>query len=284
MMVCRLVGIITALILISACSGVSRPAPVVDAGTYTPSNRGSLQSNQYRVNPGETLFSIAWRAGVDPKQLATYNQIPSPYIIYPGQVIKLKPDPVKRSTSRNPKKTILSIVKKSQSNKVSDTSNVVKRDENVKNQTNTLATKSTNAYSRPSKTPQPNLDEGPISIWKWPTSGKIIKRFSSSDTGNKGIDIKGERGQKVFAAASGRVVYAGSALRGYGQLIIIRHNDDYLSAYAHNSRLRVKEQQTITVGQHIADMGDTGTTDTRLHFEIRYRGKSVDPLRFLPKP
>ena len=119
--------------------------------------------------------------------------------------------------------------------------------------------------------------------WQWPTSGNVIQGFSNSDGGNKGIDISGSRGQAVKAAASGRVVYAGNALRGYGNLIIIKHNDDFLSAYAHNDKILVSDQQEVKAGQEIAKMGSSGTNNVKLHFEIRYKGKSVDPTRYLPR-
>jgi lipoprotein NlpD len=126
-------------------------------------------------------------------------------------------------------------------------------------------------------------NSAPVSTWRWPTDGKIIDNFSSSEGGNKGVDIAGTRGQPIFATADGRVVYAGNALRGYGNLIIIKHNDDYLSAYAHNDTMLVREQQEVKAGQKIATMGSTGTSSVRLHFEIRYKGKSVNPLRYLPQ-
>ncbi len=116
----------------------------------------------------------------------------------------------------------------------------------------------------------------------WPAKGNIIQGFSNSDGGNKGIDIGGSRGQAVYAAAPGRVVYAGNALRG-GNLIIIKHNDDYLSAYAHNESILVKDQQQVTAGQQIAKMGSSGTNSVKLHFEIRYKGKSVNPTNYLPR-
>ncbi|MCS6040236.1 murein hydrolase activator NlpD [Klebsiella pneumoniae subsp. pneumoniae] len=123
----------------------------------------------------------------------------------------------------------------------------------------------------------------PISAWRWPTDGKVIENFSGAEGGNKGIDIAGSKGQAIVATADGRVVYAGNALRGYGNLIIIKHNDDYLSAYAHNDTMLVREQQEVKAGQKIATMGSTGTSSTRLHFEIRYKGKSVNPLQYLPQ-
>ena len=122
-----------------------------------------------------------------------------------------------------------------------------------------------------------------ISRWRWPVKGKIIAHFSSKAQGNKGIDIAGRRGTSIRSAANGKVVYAGSALRGYGKLVIIKHNDDYLSAYAHNDSILVKEQQQIKSGDVIAKMGNTDAQRVMLHFEVRFRGKSVDPLKYLPK-
>ncbi len=121
-----------------------------------------------------------------------------------------------------------------------------------------------------------------VSSWKWPTKGRVIANFSNTEHGNKGIDIAGKRGQPVVATAKGQVVYAGSALRGYGNLLIIKHNDQYLSAYAHNDKLYVNEGQSVKAGEKIASMGSTGTDGVKLHFEIRYHGKSVNPKHYLP--
>ncbi|WP_046305397.1 peptidoglycan DD-metalloendopeptidase family protein [Blochmannia endosymbiont of Camponotus (Colobopsis) obliquus] len=126
------------------------------------------------------------------------------------------------------------------------------------------------------------LSTATVSSWQWPTDGKIVDYFSSIEGGNKGIDISGSLGQPVLAAANGKVVYAGNALRGYGNLIIIQHNNDYLSAYAHNELILVNEHQKVKAGQKIATMGHTETNFVKLHFEIRYKGKSVNPLFYLP--
>jgi len=115
--------------------------------------------------------------------------------------------------------------------------------------------------------------------WAWPAAGRVVERFESN---SKGLAIGGKVGESVLAAAGGRVVYSGSGLRGYGQLVIIKHNDTYLSAYAHNSRILVKEGQTVTKGQKIAEIGSTDTDRPKLHFEIRRSGKPVDPLAHLP--
>jgi lipoprotein NlpD len=118
-------------------------------------------------------------------------------------------------------------------------------------------------------------------VWSWPASGKIIQGFNG--TTSKGIDIAGNLGDPVYAAAGGRVVYAGSELRGFGKLIIIKHNDDYISVYAHNNVMLVKEGEAVKRGQKIAEMGSTDAPRVELHFEIRLRGKSIDPVGLLPK-
>ncbi len=144
------------------------------------------------------------------------------------------------------------------------------------------------ATSRPSPTPRPqsvnaeSVSKAPL-VWNWPAKGEILKRFSPRGRLANGLDIAGRRGEPVLAAADGKVVYVGSGILGYGQLIIINHNEAYLSAYAHNSRLLVKEQDAVTLGDKIAEIGHSGTTRSMLHFEIRKDGKPVDPLRYLPK-
>jgi lipoprotein NlpD len=119
--------------------------------------------------------------------------------------------------------------------------------------------------------------------WTWPMTGSLLKRFSTEGVGSKGIDIAGKRGDIVKAAADGVVVYAGEGLVGYGKLLIVRHNDEYITAYAHNDRLIATEGQKLKLGQTIAEVGSTGTDKDKLHFEIRYKGKPIDPLTILPK-
>jgi lipoprotein NlpD len=131
------------------------------------------------------------------------------------------------------------------------------------------------------KAPTLAPDDGGKLDWAWPAKGKVVAQFSEA-TSLKGIDIAGSAGQPVTASAGGKVVYAGSGLRGYGKLIIIKHNDAYLSAYAHNRDILVKEGQQVSKGQKIAEMGNTDTDQVKLHFEIRRQGKPVDPLRYLP--
>lgn len=235
---------------------------------------------QYRVRRGDTLSSIARRTNHRVADLATLNGLRPPYRIYVGQALKLralrqqqktvsrspgKPTPVARNTASNVKVNV-----SRQPGKAS----VIKPSK-------PLAPAPGKAYAGSGV--QKNAAVNTKVAWHWPTTGPVISGFSLAETGNKGIDIRGNRGQAVKAAAAGKVVYAGNALRGYGNLVIIKHNDDYLSAYAHNEVLRVKEQQTVSTGQHIADMGSSDTTDVRLHFEIRYQGSSVNPMKYLPK-
>ena len=134
-----------------------------------------------------------------------------------------------------------------------------------------------------SERPAPAAAEGEID-WMWPATGKLMGTFTDNSGGetNKGIDIAGKQGDPVLAAAGGKVVYVGSGLRGYGNLVIVRHNASFLTAYAHNSQILVKEGQAVTRGQKIAEMGSSDSEQPRLHFEVRLQGKPVDPLKYLP--
>nr|WP_318383921.1 amidase activator ActS [uncultured Enterobacter sp.] len=118
--------------------------------------------------------------------------------------------------------------------------------------------------------------------WRWPTNGKIILTYSNADGGNKGIDIAGTRGQPVYAAGAGKVVYVGNQLRGYGNLIMIKHSEEYITAYAHNDTLLVNNGQSVKIGQKIATMGSTDADSVRLHFQLRYKATAIDPVRYLP--
>jgi lipoprotein NlpD len=266
---------------LTACSSRDKPAPVVTVYGSTPlknSIQNSINTNEYTVRAGETLYSIAWRADSDVRQLAKLNNIRPPYNIYSGQKLFL--------VSKN----------KGKSTKPSNSKHSSKYQTKSSNPTSTKVVKKTVASSKKqaygenvsgTKVVRSNIPKTSFSQkvrrWQWPVKGKIIATFSSKVQGNKGIDIAGRRGTNIRASASGKVVYAGSALRGYGKLIIIKHNDDYLSAYAHNDKILVKEQQQIKSGDVIAKMGNTDAQRVMLHFEVRFRGKSVDPLKYLPK-
>jgi lipoprotein NlpD len=268
-------------LLLFGCTSRNKPAEVIALSSSIPlKNRikHSISGSQYVVKKGETLYSIAWRANSDVRQLATLNKISSPYKIYPGQKLFLVTKKLAKSTKASKDKTLL---KKSTKN-----SGPMSK----KSTTKALASTKKQAYGKNVGTnkivqkslPKTNFSKK-IKRWQWPVKGKIIEYFSNSLQGNKGINIAGRRSTQIRAAANGKVVYAGDALRGYGKLIIIKHNDDYLSAYAHNDQIFVKEEQQIKLGDVISKMGSTDAPSVMLHFEVRFRGKSVNPLNYLPK-
>ncbi|MEJ2764070.1 murein hydrolase activator NlpD [Photobacterium sp. MCCC 1A19761] len=295
------------VLLLSACSNHS-PAPVSSIGKdYASLERGSFRGSFYEVKKGDTLYFISYITGRDVEEIIATNKLSPPYTIYPGQSLELwkpkyvapafgKPGTV--SAVKIPEKTVSTPKKpavKPTPAPVVKPNPVPPAAKNEPKPSKTAQKTSdkdvdqarTKEYSQNSKGNKVVTKKEPVSNkvtrWSWPTRGRVVGKFSNTENGNKGIDIAGQRGQTVKASAAGVVVYAGNALRGYGNLVIIKHNDDYLSAYAHNDTILVKEQQTVQAGQKIAAMGSSGTNSVRLHFEIRYKGKSVNPLRYLPK-
>ncbi len=243
------------VLCLTACSG-GRQA-VAPIGTFG-SNQKSTSTNYskkytakppsvYKVKRGDTLYSISWRYGMNYKTLAAINNIRAPYNIYVGQKLVFKNS--KKSTTTS------------------------KQTQSKKSVPATTTRSSQKVESRSTA----------VSSWLWPTKGKVISTFASSATGRNGIAISGKTNQPIIAAAAGKVVYSGNGLPRYGNLLIIKHNETYLSAYAHNKSLLLKEGDYVKSGQKIATMGRTGTQQTKLHFEIRKNGKPVDPIRFLPK-
>jgi lipoprotein NlpD len=266
--------VLLTLFIFVGCSSRNKPAPVVDVQGSLPLNqrlKNSVTGSEYIVKKGETLYSIAWRADVDVRTLAKLNNIKAPYNIFPQQKLYL----VKQVTTSSPKKSQSKSFKPSKQKVIKKTIAPSKKQEYGKNVTG----QKTSSKSQS----QGTVFSQKIRKWLWPAKGKVIQKFSTAKQGNKGIDIAGRRGDSVKATANGKVVYAGDALQGYGQLIIVKHNDDYLSAYAHNDRLLVKEQQVVKAGQVIAKMGDTDAERVMLHFEVRFRGKSVNPMKYLSK-
>lgn len=248
------VWMLAVVTLLAGCGG--HVAPVSERSLNAPRGGSAViskpsPSGHYRVRDGDTLYSIAWRHGKDYRALARINGIDNSFQIYPGQLLRLSA----KSAAKPATKTI----------------------------------RATASRPKPATTSKPrpasataSLGSGPVR-WRWPSSGAVIERFSSKGKSNKGINIAGKRGDSVLSAAEGVVVYAGNGLLGYGNLVIINHSQTYLSAYAHNDRLLVKEQQRVNAGQKIAEIGNSGAAKTMLHFEIRKEGKPVDPLRYLPK-
>lgn len=257
------------LVLMSGCS--ASLAPVVDIYGQDTRQR-KVTSGTHHVREGETLYSIAWRYGWDYRELGAANNIPAPYTIYPGQRISLalkqtssgatsKPAPVSRPQSSG------STPGKPATKPAPSTS---------------PAPAAKPAPSKPVSPDAGSRTVGPVT-WRWPASGTVVERFSAASSGRKGIAISGRANSPVIAAADGRVVYRGSGLTGYGNLLILKHNDRWLSAYAHNDAMLVKEGDAVKAGQKIATMGASGTFRTQLHFEIRRDGKPVDPIQYLPQ-
>lgn len=250
------------------CSGTSGKAPIVDRSHGAKQRQvNQVTSGQYLVQPGDTLYSIAFRFGWDWKVLATRNGIRAPYIIVPGQPIRFANTPATRPIAKAPVVAPVSPVKKPVKPVVSKPVPAPKQEQRVTISQQTSPPVSASAQGK----------------WLWPATGTLVGLFSSNTSLNKGIDIAGQLGQPVLATAAGSVVYAGSGLRGYGELVIIKHNDTFISAYGHNRRLLVNEGQQVKAGQQIAEMGSTGTDRVKVHFEIRRQGKPVDPLQYLPK-
>lgn len=259
-----------------ACSNRSAPAPVKElyqGKTYRDFTQEGFSGDSYTVKKGDTLYSVAWYTGNDYQDLSRINNITAPYNIYPGQQLLLEAAP--RSTS--PKSIQL------KSKKQAGRTSKINANQAVDHSKKQAYGKSEDIDKTGSLEPIVSKFPTQISSWHWPSNNKVIRGFSAKDQGNKGLDFAGKIGSAVLVAADGKVVYTGNALRGFGKLIIVKHSDAYLSAYAHNDRILVKEQQWIKAGQKIASMGRSGTDKVKLHFEVRYKGKSVDPLRYLPK-
>jgi len=216
---------------LSACTStlVDYSVPPPPAARSTP--------DEHVVQPGETLYSIAWRHGVDYQALARWNRLDNPDLLFVGQRLRLRPadDAVARPAAT------------------------------------------------PVRTPQPAVADAPALRWSWPTRGTLLRQFGDRGGLSNGIGIGGTAGQEVRAAAAGRVVYAGSGLQAYGQLVIINHDDRFLSAYGYNERLLVSQGDAVALGQPIARMGLGPERRAQLHFEIRRNGTPVDPLTYLPR-
>ncbi|WP_318532154.1 murein hydrolase activator NlpD [Escherichia coli] len=264
--------------------------------------KGSYSGSTYTVKKGDTLFYIAWITGNDFRDLAQRNNIQAPYALNIGQTLQVgnasgtpitggnaitQADAAEQGVVIKPAQNSTVAVASQPTITYSESSGEQSANKMLPNNKPAATTVTAPVTVPTASTTEPTVSSTststPISTWRWPTEGKVIETFGASEGGNKGIDIAGSKGQAIIATADGRVVYAGNALRGYGNLIIIKHNDDYLSAYAHNDTMLVREQQEVKAGQKIATMGSTGTSSTRLHFEIRYKGKSVNPLRYLPQ-
>src|SRR5471030_2975908 len=298
-----------ALALLSACSTTPNQAPVVDRTVpppvkpATPSETAQIARDErglYTVKKGDTLIRIALEYGQNYRDLVTWNNLANPNDIKVDQVLRvLPPDsaangvqtgaivmpPVEKTPPTPPvvKKTEPKGEKKPYSD--SALAELQRADSNGNGKAE--------GSVKPAPAPSPAVTAAPPATasaaasaddeklsWMWPSDGRVIATFDEGK--NKGVDIAGKMGQQVVAAGSGKVMYAGSGIRGYGNLVIVKHSNSLLSAYAHNRTILVKEGQSVTKGQAIAEMGDSDTDSVKLHFEIRQQGKPVDPSKFLP--
>ena len=252
-------ALVTAVAL-SACSNKGRLAPVDDhsiGGARSPARvlpgaENAGKPGYYTVKPGDTLIRIGMDHGQSGRDIARWNKIDNPNLIEAGQVLRVVP-PTQEVVATRPSTTPTGA-------------------------SPSAAPTSAPVPPAPSSAPAPVAAEEAVSF-QWPARGNLISGFDESK--NKGLDIGGKVGDPVMAAADGRVVYAGAGLRGYGNLIILKHNNTYLTAYAHNQTLLVKEDQVIKRGQKIAEMGNSDADQVKLHFEIRRQGKPVDPAKYL---
>lgn len=232
---------------------------------------GCGQHTYHVVKRGDTLYSIGWWYNIDYHQLARWNAISPPYDISVGQRIFLAD---RSAFPDDPFATY---------NRVSWKQQITEqvRDNNTEKSPSPAVKPVNRANISPRDTPAP-VPSAPVK-WHWPALGRLVQKFSAGQKGNGGIKIAGAHGDMVKAAAEGKIVYTGDALVGYGKLIIIKHNEEFLSAYGHVGKVLVKEGDSIRAGQRIAEMGSTGTNRIMLHFEIRRSGVPVDPLPFLPQ-
>jgi len=279
-------------LLILSCGGYRSPAPVRNL-SIEPVNQKSSKTGSYSVRKSDTLYSIAFKFGIDFKLLASINQIKYPYTIYPGQKLSLrqtvlskKKKPVVSSTSQSKKsssKTAINIAKSNtktttKANTKNATSAKVTSSKSIHQSNKGKASKGTSTKTKKYSTFDGNRK---VATWNWPVRNIATKKVISAKGNQKGIDIQGYPGDAILASAAGKVVYSGNGLVGYGNLIIIKHNQSYLSAYAHNDKILVKEKSVVKAGQKIATMGKTNTGQVQLHFEIRRQGKQVNPLKYL---
>lgn len=244
---------------------------------YNQSNRSSYRDSVYTVKPGDTLFYIAWLTGNNYLDLAKNNGIEDVNVLYIDQVLQVKSNNISLFFKKILKKMRLPFY---------DSHHKIKKLFNLNKNRIILYTKEYVLCNRNKvnyiTSCLKKTNTIALNTWNWPTYGSIINTFSDTEGGNTGIDISGVFDQPILATTNGQVVYVGNVLKGYGNLVIIKHENDYLSAYAHNNKILVTERQKVKIGDQIATMGNSGTHEIKLHFEIRYQGKSINPLYLLP--
>jgi lipoprotein NlpD len=277
--------VLSALMVTAGCSTrrVAQPAPVEDRTTgavvdakLLPGAENAGKPGYYTVRPGDTLFRIALDSGQNWRDVQSWNNMANPNAIEVGQVLRVAP-PV-AATTATVAPTAVATTGAATVSPIT-TTGVVSRPLTASSTASTSS--ATTAAATPAPATTPDAAPGDELEFIWPAKGQLVATFDEAK--NKGVSIAGRLGDPVVAAASGRVVYAGAGLRGYGNLIILKHNNTYLTAYAHNQALLVREDQAVRQGQKIAEMGSSDADRVKLHFEVRRLGKPVDPLEHLPK-
>ena len=253
----------------AASDSARATAPVATSSPVSmgPAMAGSENAGKpgyYSVRPGDTLTKIALDHGQAWRDIAKWNGLDNPNMIEVDQVLRVAPPLMEAAANRQTKPVMAQ-------NQVPPSS--------ATNNTPTPTATSASTSNTPSASPPANASDDGMAF-AWPHPGPVLAGFDEAK--NKGLDFAGKAGDPVLAAGDGKVVYAGSGLRGYGNLVILKHNNTYLTAYAHNQTLLVKEDQSVTKGQRIADMGSSDSDRVKLHFEIRKQGKPVDPAKLLP--
>ena len=248
---------------LTACSTPPRTKPATITDRSTPVVSAPAQEpvppGFYRVKRGDTLIRIALDNGQSYRDIAAWNNITDPNLIEVDQVLRVKPPPSSARVVTKPIEPIKPADSKASADKK-------------------VATKKVEEKEVAAAEPKADAVDPPIKL-SWPAKGKVVEEFNEAK--NKGIDIAGKMGEPIQAAADGKVVYAGNSLRGYGNLVIIKHDNTYLTAYAHNRTLVVKEGENVRKGQRIAEMGDSDANMVKLHFEVRMNGKPVNPMQYL---
>lgn len=277
-------------LLLTGCRGWD---PNEDSAKYG-STYQQTPDGYYRVRKGDTLHAIAFKFGLDWREIARLNGISAPYTIYPDQQLRLSAQAsgtsasstasIGSGSSRTTDSGTVVTAAPARGTSTTTTYDVPARTTTPAPQAETVATPPPPkpAASTPPASSTPRTVSAGPGKWLWPAQGRVISNFRPNDPARKGIDIGGTEGEAVIASAPGEVVYSGSGLIGYGELVIIKHSESLLSAYAHNQRRLVKEGQQVSAGERIADMGRNDRNQAMLHFEIRLNGNPQDPLKYLP--
>jgi len=293
-----------ALLVLAGCASKA-PAPV-DMRAAPQAAQPTLAAeakDSYVVKSGDTLYSIAREHGMDYRELIAMNRIENASRITPGVVLKIKPPATAASAvaSTSPITSDAVVAKPLGTGTNTETlkrepkagklpySELALAQAQGQAKAGDAAAPAAAVEAKPEAKPEAKAEVKPAEPalagdelpWIWPARGQLIGTFSEG--GSKGVDIAGKLGDPVIAAADGKIVYSGTGLRGYGKLVIIKHNTTYLSAYAHNQAILVKEGQSVARGQKIAEMGNSDADQVKLHFEVRRQGKPVDPLKYLPQ-